>query len=309
MPRLDVNRFAEMEVFVRAVELGGFSAAARALRMTPSAVSKLVGRLEARLGVRLLNRSTRQIQLTPEGCVFYERSVRVLADLAEAERGALLDEAPRGRLSVNSNVPFGEHFLLPLVPEFLHRHPGITLDIVLTDEVVDILVQRTDIAVRAGPMKSSSLVARKLGETRKLVVGAPAYFERHGLPQRPGDLEHHNRLGFTYARALEGWPFVEEGEAINWPVAGNAQISDGSSLRRLALAGLGLARLAAFQVRDDIAAGRLVPVLEAFNPGDVEEVHAVFLGHGGYLPPRVRALLDFLVERVQFEENPQGLRP
>ena len=304
MARPDINRSGEIEVFVRVVEAGSFSAAARALRMTPSAVSKLVGRLEARLGVRLLNRSTRQIQLTPEGCVFYERSVRVLADLAEAERGALLDEAPRGRLSVNSNVPFGEHFLLPLVPEFLRRHPGITLDIVLTDEVVDILVQRTDVAVRAGPMKSSSLVARKLGETRKLVVGAPGYFERRGMPQRPADLEQHNRLGFTYARALEGWPFVEDGQAISLPVAGNAQISDGSSLRRLALAGVGLARLGAFQVRDDIAAGRLVAVLEAFNPGDVEEFHAVFLGQGGHLPPRVRALLDFLVETVRLEDNP-----
>ena len=119
--RIDVNRSGEMEVFVRVVELGGFSAAARALALTPSAVSKLVGRLEARLGVRLLNRSTRQLQLTAEGGVFYERSVRVLADLAEAERGAAANDAPRGRLSVNANVPFGEAALLPLVPAFLER--------------------------------------------------------------------------------------------------------------------------------------------------------------------------------------------
>src|ERR1700744_273099 len=135
MSRSDVNRFAEMDVFVRAVELGGFSAAARALAMTPSAVSKLVGRLEARLGVRLFNRSTRQLQLTAEGSAFYERGVRVLADLAEAERGAAANDAPRGRLSVNANVPFGEAALRPLVPAFLQRHPEITLDIVLTDEV------------------------------------------------------------------------------------------------------------------------------------------------------------------------------
>src|SRR5438067_65764 len=147
MKRDDVNRFGEMEVFVRVVEQGGFSAAARALAMTPSAVSKLVGRLEARLGVRLLNRSTRQVQLTPEGSLFHERSVRLLADLAEAERGAAANDAPRGRLSVNANVPFGEAALLPLVPAFLERYPEISLDIVLTDEVIDLIEHRTDVAV------------------------------------------------------------------------------------------------------------------------------------------------------------------
>lgn len=301
MARLDVNRSGEMEVFIRVVELGGFSAAARAFRMTPSAVSKLVGRLESRLEVRLLNRSTRQIQLTPEGCVFYERSVKVLADLEEAERAAATNDAPRGRLCVNTNVPFGEHFLLPLVPEFLARHPDITLDIVLTDEVIDILEQRADVAVRAGPLKSSRLLARKLGATRMVIVGAPAYLERQGMPIHPADLEQHNRLGFNYARAMEGWPLLDQGQTINVATIGNAQVSDGEALRRLTLAGLGLARLAAFQVKDDIAAGRLQTVLEDFNPGDMEEVHAVFLGQGGYLPSRVRALLDFLVEKVRLD--------
>ena len=301
MARLEVNRSGEMEVFVRVVELGGFSAAARAFGMTPSAVSKLVGRLESRLAVRLLNRSTRQVQLTPEGCVFYERSVKVLADLEEAERGAATNDAPRGRLSVNANVPFGEHLLLPLVPEFLARHPNITLDIVLTDEVIDLLGLRTDVAVRAGPLKSSTLLARKLGETRMLIVGAPAYLARHGVPTQVADLASHNRLGFNYARAMEGWPLLDQGHTVYVAMNGNAQVSDGEALRHLALAGLGLARLAAFQVKADLAAGRLEPVLEDCNAGEVEEVHAVFLGQGGYLPSRVRALLDFLVEKVRFD--------
>ena len=301
MARLEVNRSGEMEVFVRVVELSGFSAAARAFGMTPSAVSKLVGRLESRLAVRLLNRSTRQVQLTPEGCVFYERSVKVLADLEEAERGAATNDAPRGRLSVNANVPFGEHILLPLVPEFLARHPNITLDIVLTDEVIDLLGLRTDVAVRAGPLKSSTLLARKLGETRMLIVGAPAYLARHGVPTQVADLASHNRLGFNYARAMDGWPLLDQGHTVYVAMNGNAQVSDGEALRHLALAGLGLARLAAFQVKADLAAGRLEPVLENCNPGEVEEVHAVFLGQGGYLPSRVRALLDFLVEKVCFD--------
>jgi len=301
MARLEINRSGELEVFVRAIELGGFSAAAREFGMTPSAVSKLVSRLESRLGTRLINRSTRRLQLTPEGCAFYERGTRVLADLDEAERCASVHSTPRGRLRINANVPFGHHFLMPLVPEFLGRHPEVTLDIALTDEVVDLLEQRADVAVRAGPLKDSSLVARKLFSTPMLIVGAPGYLARQGMPRTPSDLSEHNLLGANYARAQRGWPLRENGVESAIPVTGTVQASDGESLRSLALAGTGLARLAAFQVYDDIAAGRLVAVLEAFNPGDREEVHALFLGQGGYLPLRVRAFLDFLVERVRFD--------
>ena len=295
----DVNRSGEMEVFTRVVEQGGFSAAARALSMTPSAVSKLVARLEARLGLRLFNRSTRQLQLTAEGRVFYDRSVRVLADLADAERGAAANDTPRGRLSVNANVPFGEAALLPLVSAFLARYPEVTLDIVLTDEVIDLIEHRTDVAVRAGPLRSSTLVARKLGATRKSILASPAYLARHGTPRTPADLARHNCLGFNRTRTLNTWPLLEGGQPVSVTAVGNAQVSDGASLQRLAVAGVGLARLALFHARDDIAAGRLVPVLEDCNPGDLEEIHAVFLGHGGWLPARVRVFLDFLVENVR----------
>lgn len=298
MARPEVNRSGELEVFVRVIELGGFTAAARACGITPSAVSKLVARLEKRLGTRLVNRSTRQLQLTPEGCAFYERGIRILADLEEAERCASEHTAPRGRLRVNANVPFGHHFLLPLVREFLDLYPEVTLDIVLTDEVIDILEQRTDVAVRAGPLRDSNLVARRLGGTRMVIVGAPSYLARNGKPTTPQDLLGHNRLGANYVRARPGWPLRHAGEDTMLSVTGNAQASDGEALRHLALAGLGLARLAVFQVREDISAGRLVPVLEDCNPGDVEEVHAVYVGQGGYLPLRVRAFLDFLALKV-----------
>src|SRR5687768_1651343 len=162
MARLEVNRSGEMEAFVRIVELGSFSAAARALKMTPSAVSKLVSRLEARLGARLVNRSTRKLRLTPEGATFFERSVRVLRDIDAAEREAAPGASPRGRLRVNANLPFGLHCLIPLVPDFLARHPHITLDLALTDAVVDLLEVRADVAIRTGPLRESRLVARKL---------------------------------------------------------------------------------------------------------------------------------------------------
>ena len=298
MGRVDVNRSGELEIFVRVIELGGFSAAARACGMTPSAVSKLVSRLERRLGARLLNRSTRQLQLTAEGCGLYERGVQVLAALDEAERCAGVQDVPRGKIRVNANVPFGQHFLLPLAPLFLERNPEVTLDIVLTDTVVDILEQRADVAVRAGPLASSSLMARKLGQTRMLIVAAPSYLARRGTPLLPAELASHNLLDANYARSRSGWPLRQAGGDIVVPVTGNAQASDGEALRQLALAGLGLARLAAFQVRADIAAGRLLALLEPYNPGDSEDVHAVFVGQGGHVPLRVRVFLDFLAEHV-----------
>jgi DNA-binding transcriptional LysR family regulator len=295
---METNRSGEMEVFARVVELGGLSLAAKALGMTPSAVSKLVARLEARLGARLVNRSTRRLQLTPEGEAFYQRSVGILADIAEAEREAAAGAEPRGRLRVSTNVPFGQHYLLPLVPGFLARFPAVTLDITLTEQVIDLMEERADVAIRTGPLSASRLVARKLGESRVAVVAAPGYLARHGVPRRIADLERHNRIGFNFARAEKGWPF-HDGGVVTVPPAGNALVGDGESARLLALAGLGLARLALFHVGADIAAGRLETVLDEFNPGDRQEIHAVFLGQGGPLPARVRAFIDFLAAELR----------
>ena len=297
MARSEVNRSGEMEVFVSVVEQGGFSAAARACRMTPSAVSKLIARLETRLGTRLINRSTRAFQLTPEGCAFYERATRILADMEDAERLAGAGEQPVGRIRLNTSASYATHILSPILPDFLERHPGVTLDLIQTDLVVDLLSERTDVAVRAGPLKSSSLVARKLGDTAMVVVATPAYLTRFGEPKTIEDLDRHNRLGFGYVRAVDGWPMKRNGETLVVPTAGRVTASDGEALRQLALGGAGLARLAMFTVRDDIAIGRLVPVLENFNPGDREAFHAIHMGQGGPLPSRVRALLDFLAER------------
>ena len=295
MARIETNRSGEMEVFVRAVELGGFSAAARAFRMTPSAVSKLVARLEARLGTRLINRSTRKLQLTSEGCAFYERSVRVLAALDEAERQAGNGTTPRGRVRVNTNIPFGLHCLLPRVPDFRALHPEVSLDIALTDAVIDLLDERADVAIRVGPLRASGLIARKLGQSRMAVVASPAYLERHGTPLTLAELERHQRIGFNFVRARGGWPFLGPGGVKAVPAVGDVQVSDGEAARILALAGAGLARLALFHVGADLAAGRLRAVLEDLNPGDAEDVHAVFLGQGGHLPARVRAFIDFMV--------------
>lgn len=297
MARIEINRSGEMDMFVRVVEHGGFSAAARASRMTPSAVSKLVARLEGRLGTRLINRSTRAFRLTPEGTAFYEKSVRILTDIDDAERSAGAGEKPVGRICVNTSASYATHVLAPILPDFLEAYPDITLDLMQTDLVVDLLAARTDVAVRAGPLKSSTLIARKLGDTAMMIVGSPDYLKRFGAPQTIADLDRHNRLGFSYARSVDGWPLRKDKETAVVPVVGRVQASDGEALRRLAIAGNGLTRLAAFTVRDDIAAGRLVPILENLNPGDREAFHAVHIGQGGPLPVRVRALLDFLADK------------
>lgn len=304
MPRLDVNRSGEMEAFVQVVERGSFSAGARALGMTPSAISKLIGRLEARLASQLLHRSTRQLQLTEEGRQFFERSVRVLADMDEAERSAAGAAAAGGRVSINASVPFGHHVLIPLLPRFLQQHPQITVNVVLTDRVVDLMEERADVAIRWGELPPSGLVARRLGTTGQAIVGTPDYLARHGTPRTPQELAAHNRLGFTYRRRVPDWPLAVDGRIEELPVNGNVRAGDGEVLRALVLAGLGLARLSRYHVQADLDAGRLLPLLERFNPGDLAPIHAVYLGKPGRLPARVRALLDFLAAAVGPDGRP-----
>jgi len=293
------NRAGEMEVFVRAVELGSFSAAARKLRLTPSAVSRLVSRIEDRLGVRLVLRSTRSLQLTAEGEAYFDRASRIVAEIEEAERAVSSGASePRGPLRVNANIPFATHCVIPLIPAFLLRHPGITLDLSLTDFMVDLVGERADVAIRTGSMRDSSLKARKLLESPRLVVGAPAYFARHGRPETPDDLPRHNCLNFNFQRRLDEWPFQDPAAGVRTiAVSGNMKANNGETMRQLALAGLGIARLSAWHVGPDVACGRLEVVLEDFNPGDREPVHAVYIGHE-HLASRIRAFVDFLAETL-----------
>jgi len=296
MSRHDINRSGEMEVFVQVVEQGGFSVAARFLRMTPSAVSKLVARLETRLGTRLVNRTTRKLLLTPEGRSFYERSVRILADIEEAERSAANLDDPRGLIRINTSAAYGTHVLAPLLADFLETYPGISVEVVQTDLVVDLLAERADIAIRAGAMRDSSLVARKLGDTPLVIVASPAYLARHGIPKTASDLEKHSRLGFGYVRALREWS-APEGETIaQVPVVGRVSASDGEALRHFAIGGAGLVQLARFTVAEDLKAGRLVTVLDDPRTRINEPFHAVYVGQGGHLPARIRVMLDFLAK-------------
>jgi DNA-binding transcriptional LysR family regulator len=295
------NRAGEMEVFVLAAELKSFSAAGRKLRLSPSAVSKLVTRIEDRLGARLLVRTTRRLELTPEGELYLGRARKILSDIAETERivaeGARV--VPRGPLRVNASVGFGERYILPRVPAFLALYPEVELDLTLTDGVIDVVGERTDVAIRSGPLRDSALKARKLLESREVVIASPDYLARHGTPQHPADLAAHNCLRFNFRRSMDDWPFLAgDGQTAEaHEITGNMLVSSGAILRQLCLDGLGLGRIGRFHVEPDIAAGTLVPVLEDFNPGDIEVVHAVFAGHE-HLAARIRAFIDFLAETI-----------
>jgi DNA-binding transcriptional LysR family regulator len=295
------NRAGEMEVFVAAAELQSFSAAGRRLKLSPSAVSKLVTRIEDRLGTRLLVRTTRSLLLTPEGEIYLARAQRILADIAETEQ--LVAEGgratPRGLLRVNASVGFGECYVLPLAGEFLALYPEVRLELSLSDSLIDLIEERTDVAIRVGPMRDSSLKARKLLDSHRITVATPGYIERHGQPKTPADLAAHNCITFTFGRAPGEWPFRDPGGASVYlsPASGNVQAASGSIARHLCLQGLGIARIGKFHVERDLESGALVEVLKDYNPIEPEQFYAVFAGHE-HLAARIRAFIDFLAERV-----------
>ncbi len=293
---MDFNgRSGDMVVFTTVAQEGSLSAAARALGLTPSAVSRIITRTEQRLGTRLLLRTTRAITFTAEGEAYLRGARRILADMAEVEESIADQGVPKGRLRVSAALGHGRLAIVPLVAAFTARYPNITVDLSLGDEVVDILAGQADVAVRFGPLPDSPLTARRIGETRQVVVASPDYLQRHGTPLQPEDLAEHNCLRFNFRRAEPNWPFLRDGQTFSLQVCGNIACSSGEALAQLARVGAGIARIGEFSVAEDLQRGDLVPLLQAFNPDDREPIHAVFVG-GSAMPAGVRLFVDFLVE-------------
>ncbi|ENU08884.1 LysR family transcriptional regulator [Acinetobacter calcoaceticus] len=298
MSYFDINRSGELAIFIRVVELGSFSAVARACDMTPSAVSKLIARLEKRLGVRLLNRSTRQFQLTSEGCQFYEQGLQILSELDELEQSVTANHTPKGRIRIHTSLSYWTHFLLPCISLFNQRYPQIELEAHLSDEVINLVEQRIDIAIRTGPLKSSNLVARSLGSTQKHYVCSPAYITQCGCPQHPDELSEHQLLDVSYQRQNKTWLFQKENQEITLVPTQVLRVNHGEAILQLALADAGIAQLNEFQVRKALEQKQLIKILEDWNVNASEEFHAVWIGHDKYVPKRVRVFLDFLVEHA-----------
>ena len=292
-----VGLAGDLEVFTLLADVGSFSAAGRRLDLAPSSVARITDRIEARLGVRLLLRTTRSLTLTPEGTAYLVSARRILADLRETEQSISDQGAPRGRLRVSISLLYGRLFVVPLLGEFIRKHPDILVEVEATDHTVDIAAGQADVAVRLGPLPDALLTARKLGETHKVVVAAPSYLARRGTPTVPEDLHDHDCIGFSFKRAAPTWPFRKDGRDSSLAIKGTVETNNGDTQGQLALEGVGIARVCAETVEDPIREGRLVPLLEAFNPGDIEEVHAVFVG-GARVPARVRCFVDYLASNL-----------
>lgn len=297
-----------MTVFVRAVELEGFSSAARDLRITPSAVSKIIGRLENRLGVRLLNRTTRRLSLTAEGESFFVRCQRILTEIDEAEaqvsRSGL---RPQGLLRMNCGVSFGQHQLVGALPEFLKRFPEIRIELRLTDRLVNLLQDGADLTIRVGAFSDSSLVARKICDLERVICASPAYLKRCGTPRDPQDLRLHNCLYVTGTPALRCWPFKTANGPITVEVNGNVAADNGQAILGLAVNGVGIARLADLIVSKSIQQGRLVRLLTETHHAEPIPLYALF-PQNRQRAPKLTAMLSFLIEKFSNAPWRDGLR-
>lgn len=291
------NRFGDIETFLAVASGGSFAAAAKALRLTPSAVSRSIARLEARLGTILFRRTTRSLALTAEGSAYRDRMSVLLAEIETVENGLGREkQGPRGLLRVNASPSIGVP-LLPILPSFTARYPEIVLDLALSDTIVDLVEERADIAIRIGPLRDTSLRAKKLGHSRMVLVASPAYLARRSTPRTPDDLDGHDCLRFSFRRSIDSWPFLVGGRVVHRPVPGSFFGNSGDLVRQMAVAGGGIARHGHFHVAADLAAGRLVELLPDYHPGDGEDIHALYAPEDR-AATRIRAFLDFLDEEL-----------
>lgn len=289
-----VDRLKQIEAFAAVASRGSLTAAAKSEGVAAAVVGRRIDALEERLGVKLLVRTTRRITLTHEGSAFLEDCQRLLTDLANAEASVSAGGVKAsGSLRITAPAGFGRRHVAPLVPRFLARHPDVHVSLNLSDRVVDIVHEGFDCAVRVGDLPDSGLVSLRLADNRRHCVAAPAYLARAGAPQHPADLARHECLMLSSdASQSRGWAFVVDGEAVHLRPSGRLDCSDGQVLHAWCLQGLGVAWRSGWEVEQDVADGRLVPVLDAYA-APPSGIFAVF-PQRKHLPLRVRLWIDFL---------------
>ena len=284
----------ELEAFVRAVELGSFSAAARELKLTPSTLSKLVTRLERSLKVRLLTRTTRRIAPTLEGELFVARCRRILAEMEDAETEiGRSRERPRGRLRMHLGVGIAMHQVVDALPRFYERYPEVHIELLIEDRRVDLLRENIDISVRPWPPESSNLVVRKIFEFERWLCASPAYLRKHGRPRVPEDLARHRVMGVSSIPLHTQWILKGPTGPRAYEVQLTAAANNADCIYRFALSGVGIARLNEFVVANALRDGRLVTVLDEFHCTEDLAMLAIY-PHERHRLPRVAAMLDFL---------------
>ncbi|WP_431512281.1 LysR substrate-binding domain-containing protein [Variovorax sp. DAIF25] len=287
----------ELLAFRTVVDTGSITAAAEQLSQTVSGVSRALSRLEQKLATTLLRRTTRRLELTEEGAAFLQRTRSILDAIDEAEEQmASRRGQPAGRLRVNAASPYMLHAVVPLVAEFRRRYPQIELELDTDDLPIDLLERRTDIAIRIGPLRDSTLHARPLGTHRLRVLASPAYLEAHGRPRKVEELATHTLLGFTQPESLNRWP-LRGPHGDEWQIVPGLAASSGETLRQLALAGVGMVCLSDFMTAADRASGALVQVLARDTVDVRQPVNAVYY-RNTQLSARITSFLDFLAERL-----------
>jgi DNA-binding transcriptional LysR family regulator len=288
-----MDRFSSMSIFVKAVELGSFSAAAAALNMSPQLVGKHVQFLEQHLGVRLLNRTTRRQHLTEVGSQFYERSRNILAEVEAAEALAAESRAvPRGKLRVNAPVTFGIHALAPVLPQYLSAHPEVSIDLSLSNRMVDLIDEGYDAVFRIGELADSGLIARRLGPYRLVVCAAPSYLLAHGAPSKPDDLRNHECLIFSHTMLRTHWDFEGPEGSASIPISGRLMIDNGEALLKAAVAGLGIVLQSSELIQSSLETGALVPLLPGYSV-PTRKLHVLY-APDRRITPKLRSFLDFV---------------
>ncbi len=294
----------DLGIFVASVQAGSFSAAASQLHLTRSAVSRRIQAIENRLGVRLLDRTTRRLQLTEAGQTLYDRGTVVLADLAAAEAAASdYGTTPRGTLRVSCLIMIALRTLIPLLPEFLRTYPGVQVQLDLSDTATGSNLTDHDVAICWGEQVDSALISTRLFRSRQLYCASPEYLDRHGVPAHPHDLAGHNCLMLTRLGIISNeWRFTDPSGPFAVKVSGNFVANSGDAQYEALLAGLGIARVTNLRVRDDVEAGRLRFVLEAFTPLADTAVYVMYR-RGRHLPPKVRAFVTYLRQHMAGQPN------
>ena len=292
-----METLAAIRLFTRVMETESFSEAVRQLGLAPSSVSRQIGGLEDELGVRLLNRTTRKLSATEAGLIYYQRVVGILDD-AEAARYAVsdLEATPKGTLRVTVPISFGRFHVATALSEFFARYPSVQVDMSASDNIVDLIAEGFDLAIRTGNLKDSNLIARRLAPVRLVICASPSYLERNGVPQSPADLADHNCMTFEYHASGKFWRFDGPGGAVKIQLSGNLHTDNGEILHAAVLGGAGLALLPIWQSGSDIQAGRLKTVLDDFRVGPSGGIYALY-PHNRHLAPKVRAFVDFLAAR------------
>jgi DNA-binding transcriptional LysR family regulator len=290
-----IDRMKDINVFVHVAEAKSFTAAAERIGLSRSAVGKSIVRLEDRLGVRLLQRTTRSVSLTGEGAAFHERCVRLLADLDEAEMAMLShSQAPRGRLRLDLPVSFGRLHVLPILNSFMHKWPEISVSASFNDRYVDLIDEGVDLAIRIGGSEDGRLMSRLLAPHRLVTCASPAYFAGRSMPQNIEQLAQHSCLAFVHGGRPVEWRFSEYGQYRSVAISGRFAATNAEALRDATLAGYGIARLATFLISDDLRAGRLLPILQNVD-ADGPPIRAVYPS-SRHLSPKVRTFIDELLE-------------